>query len=731
MKSIFKVMALGGLISLSGILLQSCSVEDPFDSADGSLRVKMLIDTDVTRAAADEASLSESCVLYISGSRGLVRKYKGLGNIPELIPLNGGQYLAEAWAGDSVPASFDKKFYQGSQSFTIAGGQTDVSLRCGIANVVASVDAERVAAIEMSDYKVTVGHSQGSLDFTAANIEAKGYFMMPNADKDLSYTVSGKDGDGKDFSVSGVIPGVKKGHEYIIKLSYNPTYEEVGGAFVNIEIDDREILVESEVVLLGRPVFKGIDFDIDKQIFSQNIGGFASDAIVQVKAFGGIKQLMLESETYSVLGLPASGIDLLNLSESVKAQLNNAGIDWEVLPAGGKDYVTGYITFGRTWLNSLNDGAYTLTVTAHDAYGKYTARNLRIGVGEGNQIIDDPVLLDQAGVANLLDVRSYSASITGQIVTPDPVPSLQYRVAGTTEWSALMLNASASRRRNAPARAAAEKFRVNLSNLTPGTRYEYRAVAGDFATAIYTFTTESLFAIPNSSFEEWSSYSENSKVTLPASGGTRSFWDSGNHGSATMNVNLTQGSSDMIGSGSLSAKMRSQFVGIGTIGKFAAGNLFAGEYVRTDGMDGVLSFGREYNGSHPKAVRFKANYRPGTVEKKGAVSGYLSQGDTDHAQVYVALSTEKIEIRTKSSDRKLFDPNDNAVLAYGQVTWTAAFGADGVLESVEIPFEYYDRAITVMPKYLIIVFSASKFGDYFCGGEGSVIYLDDVELIYE
>jgi hypothetical protein len=97
----------------------------------------------------------------------------------------------------------------------------------------------------------------------------------------------------------------------------------------------------------------------------------------------------------------------------------------------------------------------------------------------------------------------------------------------------------------------------------------------------------------------------------------------------------------------------------------------------------------------------------------------------------VALSTEPIEIRTKSSDRKLFDKDDSAVLAYGQVTWTDNFGADNTLEKVEIPIEYNSRANSNTPKYIIIVASASKYGDYFSGSSSSVMYLDDFELVYE
>lgn len=55
----------------------------------------------------------------------------------------------------------------------------------------------------------------------------------------------------------------------------------------------------------------------------------------------------------------------------------------------------------------------------------------------------------------------------------------------------------------------------------------------------------------------------------------------------------------------------------------------------------------------------------------------------------------------------------------------------GKLELVEIPLEYKDSAKTTELTHLVIVCSASKFGDYFCGSTGSVMYLDDFELVYE
>lgn len=90
----------------------------------------------------------------------------------------------------------------------------------------------------------------------------------------------------------------------------------------------------------------------------------------------------------------------------------------------------------------------------------------------------------------------------------------------------------------------------------------------------------------------------------------------------------------------------------------------------------------------------------------------------------------RVEVRTDPNNQKLFMQSDPHVIAYGQVTWKEAFGPDGQLQMIEIPFEYKDIAKTKRPTHIVIVASASKFGDYFCGSSKSVMYLDDFELVY-
>ena len=186
----------------------------------------------------------------------------------------------------------------------------------------------------------------------------------------------------------------------------------------------------------------------------------------------------------------------------------------------------------------------------------------------------------------------------------------------------------------------------------------------------------------------------------------------------------------MVHSGTYSARLASDKAA----GVLAAGNLFFGDYVKTDGTNGVLALGRDYNGSHPSKLKVWANYRPGKVDviKSGNESKVdFAKGDNDHGQIYVALTVGPVDIRTNPKNQKLFNKDDDQVVAYGQVTWTEAFGPDGQLQMIEVPIEYKANAQTVRPTHLVITCCASKFGDFFSGSSSSVMYLDDFELVYE
>lgn len=743
MKTIIKTFSLAAGILSAGAALQSCALDQPFGGDnEGQLQMKLVINSDLTRSETNQDDLSSNCIVYISGQKGLLHKYLGLENLPESLTLKSGHYVAEAWAGDSVSASFDKKFFRGYQPFEITTGLTPVVVNCKIANVVASVNAATVDMSLVKELKVNVANSRASLDFTQDNFDyAKGYFMMPSDDNSLKVTVSGVNISGESFSREEVINDVERAHEYILNFAYNPEYQEEGGSFITINVDDSEILVESEVEIYGRPRIGGVGFDADKQIVG-NEGDFA-EHVLKVNAFGGIKNMIFSSDDFADFLMPERKIDLKHCTQEVADALKESGFDWDESHNEERNLSTSFIHLSATLLNQLKERnqEYSLLIDVTDDYGKTTSQTIRFAVGEGAVVIEDPVMLQEPNFENnRMALGSTRAILSATLVDPEALnPGIAYRESGTTSWTVVkaddaVVNAVAKRRGMSPARvlkAGGKTFNVTLTGLKPSTRYEYRAVADGFESESKFFTTESKFIIPNASLELWSNFKDNSKVLLPGDGGQRTFWDSGNHGSATMSVTLTQGSSDMAHSGQLSAKLRSQFVSFVGIGKFAAGNLFAGTYLETQGTDGRLEFGREYDSSHPSALRVYVNYRPMIADKNGSKNGYLKQGDLDKGQIYVALTTEKVEIRTKKSNQKLWNTDDPCVIAYGEKIFTENFGPDGSLQELNIPLTYKASAAKEKPLYLVIVCTASYYGDFFDGGEGSTMYVDDFELVYE
>lgn len=734
---------------------QSCVSEEPFASGDGegTLRMQLVVNSDLTRAQLDDdKTLGEKCIIYISGQKGLLHKFEGVDNVPEEIKLKSGSYVAEAWTGDSVTASFNKRFYRGYETFSINDdSNTQLVLKCKISNVVVSVNSATVQSDLMKNWTIKVENSRGDLTFDESNMASeKGYFMMPNCDiatdadgkyltdesgwnyyTNLKYTIEGETAAGKPFSKTGYIakPGVEgnlvqRAHEYRLNLEYNPKYEETGGSFVTIVVNEDEVEMPVEVGIYSRPAIKATTFDIASQLRG-NEGEFGEN-IIKISGFTSIQNIKLTSPDYEAFGIDAMGIDLLNATQTVRDRLEEAGFTWDYQYNKERNLATSYLRFSPGYLNNLEtrDDEYVMDIYVKDGNGKENTAKFRIAVGEGAIVYDDPVILDQIDdKGQPMQILGTSATISGKISDEAVAPKLMYRKAdGSDNWKSVDINLT----------RASKEFTIELTGLEPATTYQYKAASQDWeGSAVYTFTTETPFVIPFTNMETW--YEYKSYIWLPGDRWPDNFWDSGNHGSATMRKSLTTQSSDMYHSGNSSAKLLSQFVGIGNaIGKFAAGNLFVGKFDKTssDLSGAILDFGQPYNGSHPKAMQVYAHYRPGTVSYTSNKIPEMKSGDPDQGQIFIAFATQAFHIDT--SKGVYFNPNDESILGYGEADLAKGqtLGADGQLELVNIPITWYDKAKTTEAKYMIIVCSASKYGDYFVGAANSVMYVDDFELIY-
>ncbi|MCH5237556.1 MAG: PCMD domain-containing protein [Muribaculaceae bacterium] len=718
------------------ILMSACTSETPFSSAEreGTLRLNVSVNHKITRAeisGEEEQKLLDDCVIYISDENGLLHKWQGYNNLPSEITLKYGTYLAEAWSGDSVTASLTSKFYKGQQSFTLNDKNqiAQVSVNCRIANVIGSID-ETTILNSMRELKVTFGNSRGSVDMANDDLYGKAYLMMPDEDNTLLYTVSCLGEDGKKVEVSGSVEDVKQGHEYRLQFKSDENKNTAGGAFFEIKVVEFNDEVDHEFVIFGKPDFSWDDetLQIDGQIKGEK-GNFTSK-ILRVGAYGGFKSLYLETgDMKPYLG----GINYEIIGHENLSSLNGYGIYVEELNEPREDglYVW-YITFSDKFLNSLpeRNTEYVMTVKVVDNSDKSNSTLIRVANTKAAVVEQDPVVVDTAELASdLMAIGATSATIPYSL-SDNSIDygyiGIEYREENQDTWMTKDIKGT----------RAGTNGSIVLTGLKDNSVYYYRLVGrqplkedlSDFTSREFSFKTETKFEIPNSSMEDWY---KDGKVMEPSLQSTlHKFWDSGNHGSSTLNVTLTQSSTEIVGSGTYSAKLRSQFVGItGNIGKFAAGNIFAGVYKDTDGTNGIIDFGQPFNGSHPKALKLLANYRPGKVEKKVSGQDYLSVGDTDYGQIYIALTTSPVTVNTGNKST-LFSKDFDSVIAYGEVTWHENFGEDNQMKEIIIDFEYKPAAKTQEPKYIVIVCSASKFGDYFVGGEGSTMYVDDFELVY-
>lgn len=286
----------------------------------------------------------------------------------------------------------------------------------------------------------------------------------------------------------------------------------------------------------------------------------------------------------------------------------------------------------------------------------------------------------------------------------------EYRITGSEAWTKLP---ESQVTHNGGA------FTGCIMHLSPETSYEVRAYSNDNYGSILSFTTGKELQVPNSDFENWWL---DKRVWCPWAEDGEPYWGTGNQGAATVGQSNTVPTDDTPTGTGRAAKLETKWIVV----KLAAGNIFTGTYIRTDGTNGVLSFGRPFT---ERPVRVQGMYKyTGAIIDRACNEFKNLIGQPDTCSVWAALidSDEPYEIRTNPNNRRLFNPDGPEVIAYGQL-----LNAETITSYVPFDFELKYKSTSRVPKYLIICASASKYGDYFTGGAGATMYIDDIKLVYD
>ena len=184
----------------------------------------------------------------------------------------------------------------------------------------------------------------------------------------------------------------------------------------------------------------------------------------------------------------------------------------------------------------------------------------------------------------------------------------------------------------------------------------------------------------------------------------------------------------MTGEGKSAVKLESMTA----FGIMAAGNIYTGAFQKVIGMSGAaLEWGTPFT-SRPLALKGYFDYAPKTIDMADSAHESL-KGQTDICQIQIFLTDRADKFQINTSDGKFVDVNGNDIIAYGKVESSVATSTkEGLVNGYEpftIKLEY--RSTTRKPTQIVIVGAASKYGDYFTGGKGSVLYLDEFSFVYD
>ena len=653
----------------------------------------------------------------------------------EGILLDAGTYQVVVASGKKDSAAWELPNFYGKTECEIKTNQvTSAKVTCKIANTKVTVDYSDDFKKYFMDYSTTVSNSSGSLTYVKG--ETRGGYFAPET---LSALLKLTNTDGEQFQLKREYKDIQERYHYklFFKLSGDPDTPddsgEAGGKFDDITVDE-----SADTVVVSIPI-KVEDLENIKAP-ECTLEGFGDNNSLEAKAgeFGnsslkliatcGIEKLLVTIESDSLLnrsGLPSS-FDLANLDPATKTLLESIHFPIPENIKGAKDELSFDLTEMSNALASYDDKIqmHRFTFTVRDAKTQEQSVSFSYSVKPNVAVITKDIAA--------INIWSTFTLFSGESDSDDGL-GLEYKKVSDSEWTLVDVTSK---------NADGKTFSVFRKGLEPKTAYVYRAFSSDpDGNRVYgnevEFKTDYANAddnnnpfVPNLGFEDWSTIE---KYSWSANAGeTEAFWGSGNKGANTAALitgvhNPTAPEETTIISGK-AVKLASDEV----FNVLAAASLYTGYFKKTDGTNGILSFGRPYVGRPTQLTGFY-KYISGSINiAKSDCPDGVKKDDPDQCHIYVALCTQEYEIRTKSSNRNLFK-NDDTVLAYGELISKESVSGDekNGYKKFAIDIKYKPGSENKKPTHILIVATASKYGDYFTGSTSSVLYLDEFELKYD
>lgn len=658
--------------------------------------------SEITVRSAEAPSDDMVFSLSIVGDDGVhrysVADYRTLATEP--LAVAAGWYTVTATSGNDSAAAWGSPYYSGSQRILVKPERTNtVNITCTLANTMVTVEFTDPIPELFQDYRVTIENDNGeALTFAKSNgtVDNTGYFQPTGT---LTYTLIMVNADGLTYSNGpNVITGVQANQHYHFKFSMADESAQTGGFTLTIIVDETTVYNEYQLKMNfdanGKPI-TSTDFPVTNVITV--IEGSTESHKATFLAERGIASLVIHHADAGLLefGLP-QWTDLV--TTQIISSVTNLGISCNVVDWGSTEAEIDFTNF----ISRLPIGDYTFTTTVIDTENAYNEVNYNLSVISP---IDAQAVSAKAWAEfAMLKGRWFAATMPAGV-------RIQYKKVSESVWH----ETSASD--YVLYDNAAKTVYAEVYGLTPNTAYVFRTVSDkDEDTGEIAFTTGSALTIPNLSFDSW--YKDGS-AWIPNASSSNYVWDSANPGTANIAGNPTTPEESDVVSGKAA-----RLTALVAYGQLAAGNIYTGKFGAVAGLGAKLKWGYAFT-SKPIALRGWMKYTPATINKSKAPYTSLN-GQIDQCSIKMYLTDWSAQFDIDTSNKQFLAEDDASIIASGALYSNVT--NSGYVQFT-IPFEYRD--LTRTPSYIVIMASSCRYADYFTGGEGSTLLVDEFELIYD
>lgn len=339
--------------------------------------------------------------------------------------------------------------------------------------------------------------------------------------------------------------------------------------------------------------------------------------------------------------------------------------------------------------------------------------------------------LQKAVEVSMLSVNAwtYSVEVAG-ITNGRGVPAFEYCLASEKEDTQAWMSCT-------DVDIVGTNVTAVISELSEDTDYLVRLTNGTDVSSEFAFRTGKALQLDNMDFDLWHQSNPNASW-YPFAEDAEGVWGTANPGTNFANtVNPTRPEYDhVVTPGGAAVRMES----LKALGVFAAGNIFTGEFIKFSfaEMAAQLHWGTPFN-SRPYSLKGYYDYAPAIVgnapgDVAGAPNPYVGlKGANDYMQILAVLVDEAeneadkgpfLVLSTKPGFPDL--QKDPRIIGFGTIESNESTG--GQYKEFECVIDYYDDRT---PDYVIVVACSSLRGNFFTGGLGSVLYVDDFSFIYK